>query len=274
MTEHHFETHETIDLYVENGKGLVEIRATDTTETRVELDGPDAEDTEVRLEGTALTVIAPRHRGGFLGGERRLDIVVTMPQDSDLVTKLGSADLRTTGRIGNAQVRSGSGDVALDAIGGACLVETGSGDVLVDHAMGPLRVKSGSGDVTLRTTGAEVAVSTGSGDVAIRDAEGPTAVKTGSGDLKIGRTRSDVGLTTGSGDLEIETVSAGRVQVKGASGVVRVGVPAGVPVWTDVSTVSGEIRSSLVGAGQPEPGADHVEVRAKTVSGDIVLTQL
>lgn len=274
MTDHYFETLEPIDLYVENGKGDVEVHATDTTETRVELSGPDADETQVRLEGTALTVVAPRHRGGFLGGERRLDITVTLPQDSELVAKLGSADLRTTGRLGNVQVRSGSGDVALETVGGASLVETGSGDVLVDRAMGPLRVKSGSGDVTLRTTGAEVAVSTGSGDVDIREADGPTAVKTGSGDLKIGRTRSDVGLTTGSGDLEIQTVSAGRVQVKGASGDVRVGVPAGVPVWTDVSTVSGEIRSSLVGAGQPEPGADHVEVRAKTVSGDIVLTQL
>ena len=83
-----------------------------------------------------------------------------------------------------------------------------------------------------------------------------------------------MGLTTGSGDLEIDVITAGRVQAKGASGGIRVGIPAGVPVWTDVSTVSGRIRSTLEGAGQPEPGADHVEVRAKTVSGDIVLVQV
>ena len=53
-----------------------------------------------------------------------------------------------------------------------------------------------------------------------------------------------------------------------------VGIPAGTPVWTDVSTVSGSIRSSLEGAGQPAEGEDHVELRAKTVSGDIVLTQI
>jgi hypothetical protein len=61
--------------------------------------------------------------------------------------------------------------------------------------------------------------------------------------------------------------------MKGASGDVTVGVPAGVPVWTDISTVTGAIRSQLPHAGQPAEGADHVEVRAKTVSGDIVLTQ-
>jgi len=54
---------------------------------------------------------------------------------------------------------------------------------------------------------------------------------------------------------------------------MHVGVPAGLPVWTDISTVSGEIRSSLTGAGEPEPGAEHLELRAKTVSGDVVLTQ-
>ena len=273
MTEHHFETHDAIHLYVENGKGLVEVHATDTTETRVEVSGPDAEQTVVQLDGDRLDVIAPRARGGFLGGERRLDIVVTLPSDSDVVTKLGSADLRCTGRVGNAQLRTGSGDISVEAVGGAALVETGSGDLTLDHAFGPLRVKSGSGDVLLGTTDNEVAVSTGSGDVQIREAGGATAVKTGSGDLRIGHAATDVGLTTGSGDLEIASVAAGRVQVKGASGDVRIGVPAGLPVWTDVTTVTGEIRSSLAGAGQPEDGAPYVELRAKTVSGDIVLTQ-
>ena len=274
MTEHHFETHEPIELYLENGRGLVEVRATDTTETRVELSGPDAQETQVELLGQRLTVIAPRHRGGFLGGERRLDIVVTLPTASDVVTKLGSADLRTTGAIGACQVRSGSGGVAIDTLLGDCLVETGSGDVIVDRAEQALRVKSGSGDVAIGAALGEVAVSTGSGDVQVREAAGATAVKTGSGDLRIDRAGSEVGLTTGSGDLEIRSIASGRVQVKGASGDVRVGVPAGVPVWTDVSTVSGRIRSTLQGAGQPEPGTEHVEVRARTVSGDIVLTQL
>ena len=274
MTEHHFETHEPIELYIENGKGTVEVRAVDTTETRVELSGPDAEATEVRLDGRRLDVVAPQHRGGFLSGERRLDIVVHLPQGSDLLTKLGSADLAVSGRIGRTQVRSGSGDVRLDIVDGACLVETGSGDVAIEQATQALRVKSGSGDIVIRATAAEVSVSTGSGDVRIDDVTGPTAVKTGSGDLRIGRARSDVGLTTGSGDLEIGVITAGRVQAKGASGGVRIGVPPGVPVWTDVTTISGRIHSTLDGAGQPEPGADYVEVRAKTVSGDVVLTQV
>lgn len=274
MTEHHFETHQPIELYVEIGKGSLTVRATDTTETHVRLDGPDADDTAVDLEGRHLSIVAPQHRGGFLSGDRRLDVVVTLPAGSDVATKLGSADLVATGRLGRAQLRTGSGDVEVEALDGAALLETGSGDVVVAAAAEDLRIKSGSGDVVVRTAGAEVTVSTGSGDVRIDDAHGAAVVKTGSGDLRVGQARHDVGLTTGSGDLEIGSISAGRVLVKGASGDVRVGVPRGVPVWTDVSTVTGRIHSTLEGAGQPEPGADHVELRAKTVSGDIVLTQL
>jgi hypothetical protein len=81
-------------------------------------------------------------------------------------------------------------------------------------------------------------------------------------------------MSTGSGDLHIGAAHRGRLTVKGASGDVRVGIPAGVPVWTDISTLSGSIHSDLRGAGEPAAGADHIELRAKTVSGDIVLSQI
>ena len=35
--------------------------------------------------------------------------------------------------------------------------------------------------------------------------------------------------------------------------------------------MSGTVRSGLEGVGEPEPGADYVEVRATTVSGDVHL---
>lgn len=41
---------------------------------------------------------------------------------------------------------------------------------------------------------------------------------------------------------------------------------------TDI--VSGRVHSDLDGAGEPAEGQDYVELRAKTVSGDVVLLQL
>ncbi|MBB6628286.1 DUF4097 family beta strand repeat protein [Nocardioides sp. KIGAM211] len=274
MTEHHFEAHRPVQLYVEIGKGSVQVVATDTTESYVEVTGRDAEQVMVEQSGDELSIIAPKQRTGFLSGDSRLDVRVTVPTDSDLAVKTGSADITADGTVGTTHVKSGSGDVRLDVLGGPALVETGSGDITVEHARGELRIKSGSGDVNLGSADGALVVSTGSGDVEIATTNGPTVVKTGSGDLKVVDAQTDVSLTTGSGDLVIGSVARGRLTAKGASGDVRVGIPAGIPVWTDVSTVSGEVVSNLRGAGEPQDGADHVELRAKTVSGDIVLVEV
>ena len=108
----------------------------------------------------------------------------------------------------------------------------------------------------------------------VETARGKTVVKTGSGDLSVGAAHDDTSFSTGSGDVSIDLVDRGRLTVKGASGDVTIGVKAGVPVWTDITTVSGTIRSDLQGAGQPQEGQDHIEVRAKTVSGDIALSEV
>lgn len=275
MTEYQFETHRPVRLFAEIGKGKVVVAASDTTAARVEITGRDADQVDVRQDGDQITVVGPRQRGGFLLGDgNRLDVLVELPTGSELAVKTGSADITVTGTVGTAQLKSGSGDVEVDTADGPLLVETGSGDIRVEEAHAELRAKSGSGDVLVVDAAATLMVSTGSGDVQLWTTRAPAVVKTGSGDVKVGDAGTDVTMTTGSGDLVVSTARRGRLTAKGASGDVHVGVPAGVPVWTDISTVSGEIRSNLQGAGQPQEGADHVEVRAKVVSGDIVLTQV
>ncbi len=274
MTDHHFETHEPVDLQVETGKGTVSVTCADTTESKVTVEGRDADDVRVELNGRHLDVIAPKNRGGFFGGDSELHVTVEVPTGSDVGVRTGSADVTVEGEAGATAVKSGSGDVRVQTSRGPALVETGSGDIHVDHARSHLRIKSGSGDVRLGRGGGSVTVSPGSGDVEIGQSHSVAVVKTGSGDLRVGESYDDVSLATGSGDFVIDHVHRGRLTAKGASGDVRVAIPAGLPVWTDLTTVSGAIRSSLEGAGQPAEGQDHVELRAKTVSGDIVLTQI
>jgi DUF4097 and DUF4098 domain-containing protein YvlB len=274
MAEHRFETHLPVDLYIEIGKGRVAVSCIDTTESTVRVDGRDADQVVVEQDGDQISVVAPRQRGGFFGSDASLQVHVVVPTSSNVATKTGSADVSIEGVAGSATIRSGSGDVAVDALGAASVVETGSGDIKVDDAHAELKVKSGSGDVRVGHIGGMLAISTGSGDVEIGTSVGAAVVKTGSGDLRVGEAHSDVAMSTGSGDFVVDHARAGRLTAKGASGDVRVGIPAGVPVWTDISTVSGTIHSSLSSAGQPDEGQDHIELRAKTVSGDIVLTQI
>ncbi len=274
MSSYEFETHEPVDLYVELGKGSLNVTATDTTATTVEVVGRDSEEVMVRQEGRQISVVSPKGNRGLFGGEPSYVVTISLPTRSNTVVKTGSADVGFDGTFGAGQIRSGSGDCRLESFDGPLIVETGSGDIVLDRAGAELRVKSGSGDVDVAHAEGTLAVSTGSGDVEIGTTNGQAVVKTGSGDLEIGQASDGVTMSTGSGDMKIGSATKGKFSAKGASGDVLIGIPAGIPVWTDLTTVSGTIHSNLNGAGQPEPGQDYVELRAKTVSGDIQLHEV
>ncbi len=268
-----FSTPTPVSLFVELRSGDLVVRTSETAETVVEVSGRDADDVMVDQHDGEVTVIA-RHGSEFFGSSRQLSVNVSMPRDSRLSTKLGSADVRVEGRLGETRLRSGSGDVRIDELGADASIETGSGDVQVDAVAGALLVKSGSGDVTLDRLASPAEVSTGSGDVLVVSAREALAAKSGSGDLRVRDALADVVLSTASGDVVVDRMGVGQLTAKNVSGDIKIGVPAGIPVWTDITSTTGSVRSNLEGAGQPQDGQDFIELRARTVSGDIYLEQL
>ena len=262
-------------LYVEIGRGEVHVRCADspgTDTTTITVEGRDADRVDVHDRDGQVSVVAPR--GGLLSAfDSPLEVTITAPTGSNVATKLGSAEVRVAGPAGGVRLRAGSGEVHVESLSAASSIDTGSGDVRVDLVEAPLKVRTGSGDVELREVLAELSVSSGSGDVHVSEAQAAVLVKTGSGDLCVGRTCEDVAFTSGSGSLGVSATRRGRVSAKVASGDVRVGVTAGTPVWTDISSLTGRIHSTLTGAGQPAEGQDHVEVRATTVSGNVSLVE-
>ncbi len=271
---HTFPTPTPISLYVEVGSGAVRLRATETAETEVLVEGRHAEDAMVEQRGREIVVKAPQRRAGFLSFDTDPEVTVTLPTGSDLAIRAGSADLVARGQFGSAHVKSGSGDVTLEDLTGDTVVQSGSGDVRISSCAADLRVKSGSGAVQIARTSKSAVVASGSGRIGLDLALHDTVAKSGSGDVHIGVSSTAVTLTSGSGDLAVGRVERGAVRAKSASGDVAVGVPAGIPVWTDISCVSGTIRSDLQGAGEPASGQDHIEIRATTVSGDITLSEI
>lgn len=268
-----FETPEIVHLYVEIGRGHVQLGAGDTTRTVVEVTGERADEVIVDQEGHNISVVAPQQRSGFRR-EPALNVTVTVPSNSEAAVRTGSADIHATGTWGTAQLKTGSGEVEIDHAEAALVIETGSGDVAVRKVGGEAKIKCGSGDVRITETLAGASIRVGSGDIHIDRAAGATAVKTGSGDLTVSTADGDIAMATGSGDVTVHRFNRGTFSLKGASGEVAVGIPAGVPVWTDISTVSGTLQSNLAGAGSPADGDDFIELRLKTVSGNITLKQL
>ena len=122
--------------------GEIEVEAASVTEAVVELEtvsGNEAavEEAQVELRGDELTVKVKRSKA-----EVRLR--VQAPEGSALRAKTASGDLRSRGRLGAAEVKSASGDVALelveslDAKVASCDVEVGrvDGEAHVDNASG------------------------------------------------------------------------------------------------------------------------------------------
>ena len=267
-----FNTPGPTSLFVELGAGKLSTVAVDTTESTIEIRGPRAEEFQVDYDGKRISVIAPH--GRFFGRGDSHDVRVQVPSGTELVTKMGSADTATSGTLGLLALKSGSGDIEIERAEGPVVIESGSGDIRGQQFAAEVRIKSGSGDIDVRDVGGKTGISTGSGDVVLGTVHATTVIKTGSGDLQVNRSEGDVSLTTASGDLTIGAAPRGKVTAKNVSGDVRVGIPAGTPVWTDINTVTGQVRNNLASVGKPAQDQDYVELRATTVSGDVHLKQI
>jgi Putative adhesin len=252
-----------IHTEVELGAGVLLVTASDDLTATVSItpaDGRDgswaaAEQTVVDFAQDRLSIHTPRNSGwNFLrGGQLRIE--VRMPVDSDLTTRLGSADLRTTGRLGTVEVK------------------TGSGDVSVAETSGDLRVQSGSGDIRTDIIGRALSVTTASGDVSATRV-GAATVKGASADISIQETTGPVHLNTASGDIRIGAIRGSELHANSASGDIQVGVPAGTQVWLDLNTVSGSTMSDLHMTGQAAPEGPVATVQVRTLSGDIQIRRV
>jgi len=267
-----FDTPHPTDLLVEVGAGDIQLEAVDADTTEVEVTGQGAGDTTVEQRGRRIVVTGPR--GGLFGRSHSVHVQVRLPLGSTVETRLGSADLVATGTLGEVTLRSGSGSVRLECVEGDAVVKSGSGQLTVAAVTGDLRISTGSGDLELGTLGGRADATSGSGRVRIGTVAGELTVKTGSGDLQVQESGAGATLRTGSGAVVVGRVHGGQLLAKSGSGDVRVGVPAGVPVWTDISTGSGELRSDLQGTGEPREGQDFVELRVRTGSGSVRLEQV
>jgi DUF4097 and DUF4098 domain-containing protein YvlB len=83
-----------------------------------------------------------------------------------------------------------------------------------------------------------------------------------------------VSANSASGDQTIGSVSQGKVDLKTASGDIKIGIREGSTLWVDARSRSGEVRSELpVSDLPPEGDAPHVELRANSMSGDITVVR-
>lgn len=220
---------------------------------------------EPRLDGTRVSVTIPHlsaegtsglsfSLGALsfaLGGGLRVDVDVHCPPDAALCleTKYGDIDIR--GRSGKTTAKTGAGDIVAEACESAVLA-------------------TGAGDIRLARVG-EANCNSGAGDVSVEDASGRLEIRTGTGDVHVGSSKGQLSIVSGAGDVHA-VVDEGSAEVRTGMGDVTIQVPSTVPVWQDLTTGVGEVRSHVPAHGAPEPGEPSVKVTARSGAGDVILT--
>jgi DUF4097 and DUF4098 domain-containing protein YvlB len=255
-----FDCPQPVALSLRIAGGGADIVAEDRQTATVDVepfDGSDAAreaaaSTRVEMRDGTLVVEAPEWTGWLFRRGPRVRVTARIPQDGDLTIKVASADVKAVGRYGTLNVNSASGDISVEHATGDGAVNTASGDLRLGRVDGELRLNAASGDVSVGHVG------------------GDTSAHSASGDISIDRVNGSVKATTASGDIRVGVTSAGMTKINTASGDVSIGVAAGIGVWLDLTTLSGDTNTDL---SMPQGGGDQstatLSLVVRTASGDI-----
>ncbi len=100
---------------------------------------------------------------------------------------------------------------------------------------------------------------------------GTLKIKTGSGDIIVKHAGDGVDAMAGSGDLLVRRIDHGKLKAKTGSGDITVGVADGTAAYLDITTVTGDVTSSLDASDAPGDGDQTVELIIQAGTGDVVL---
>jgi hypothetical protein len=269
---HAFDTPGKTRLRVKNPAGLISVDPSETGRTTVTLEALRDDDATreaidratVEMNGNDITVEIGVGGKGFgvgpawisFGRTPQVGIRIRCPEGTDLECMTASADVAATGRLGDVEVKTASGDAA------------------VDHAAA-LRAQSASGDVRAATVEGEASLQTVSGDVRLGTVTGPISATLVSGDFALDEAQADLTVKTVSGDQRIGSVRQGQIKLQSVSGDVRVGIRPGTRLHIDANSTSGDVSSDLDVRDTPSetPSGSEARLQAKTVSGDIEITR-
>lgn len=242
-----FTAHDHTVIEVELRSGSILVRAGTSGRVDVSIDSSTADHVDVGQVGDRISIRAAR-RG------RSGKIAVDVPVGTDVHVKGASVEVAGRGALGTLRVRSASSDVTADDVVRADVV-LASGDVRIDLVRDSGHITTTSGDVRLHSVG------------------GRLNVTLGSGDLEVDTVAGDVEAESASGDLTVRRFDGTSVNMRTISGDLRLGLPRGIRVEPEISTMSGTIKLPQASAPSASDSATadrrSVRVRLRSVSGDI-----
>ena len=244
--EERFEVGELARVEIDVPTGSVQARSGAAGMVEVVVDAGSAEQFEISRLGDAVTVRAP---SGWFARGGKANVSVVVPPRTDMAINVSTAEVNLRGELGAVRARSASADIAVDE---ATRVEA----------------HSASGDVRVHAAG-EVQVSSASGDIRIGHVLGGLTASSASGDVSADRVGGRVDVGTTSGDIRLRRCDGDDIGVKTVSGDISLGLPPGIRVVPDISTLSGSTTLPKGPVSSAEVPRRTVRLRARAVSGDV-----
>ncbi len=154
-----FETPDPISVSLEFGVGDLRLVAGELAETLVEVKPTDpakkgdvdaAKQAQVEYASGALLVRGPKNWRQWTsrGSHDSIDVEIQLPEGSRVSADMGMAAVRSAGRLGELDIKTGVGDVRVDEAG-PTRIRTGLGEVNVGRVEGDAEVKTGSGRIEI-----------------------------------------------------------------------------------------------------------------------------
>ncbi|MEO6571553.1 MAG: DUF4097 family beta strand repeat-containing protein [Ilumatobacteraceae bacterium] len=245
------ETHEVgphASLEIDVRTSAVEVRASVDERIQVDITGGTPDAWEIHVAGTRVSLREPTR-----AASRRARLYVEVPVGTDVEVRSTTGDVDLGGILGEVRVRSASGSVRADTVAG-------------------FEAHTATGDLRLGTCADEADATTVSGDVAIGTVGGRLQVSTASGDVRLDVVGDSARVGTTSGDVRLNRFDGADLSVKSVSGDISLGLPGGIRVEPDISTLSGRTRLPPPATTLAPPGGRRVvRVRLQSVSGDITI---
>jgi DUF4097 and DUF4098 domain-containing protein YvlB len=187
--------------------------------------------------------------GKDLGKIHNVSIAYTIevPHDSEISTQVASGSQTITNVRGPVRVDSASGTIMVNGVDRATTLNTLSGSIEVQNIGDDLRASSASGSVTASKIKGDVRISALSGETQIIGPGGRVDADTASGSVEVQGATRDVKAHAVSGTVNVtgNPGDSSYWDLKTASGVVRLGVPANANFRFSAEAVSGQIKTDV-----------------------------
>ncbi len=231
----------------------------------------------VRIEqlGDVVVVKGPTRAGRFglgifVGKADSVDVLVEVPEHSDVNVEVKYGTLRLTGPLGAVRVTLPYGDTSLEAADRLDL-KGGHGDCQIGRVIGDATVAFSSGTARIGHVGGGLQLKGTHGDSSVRSLAGPSRLETSSGSIEIGSSTATAAVRSAYGSVRVHDAVHGAIQVDASYGDIEIAVRPGTAVWLDANSEHGTVRTDLASDSGPVEDEHSLELRLRTGYGAISL---